>query len=60
MPNYCVRWPNGDFSVVSAKDKVEAVMLLDEEGDADMCDIHPLPNFMAHFTLGDDGFLELL
>lgn len=55
MPVYMCRWPNGDFSVVKAKNKDEAIEFLDEVGNAEGCPIFLLEEFMAHFTLTDDG-----
>ena len=35
MPVYICRWPNGDFSIVSAVNKQRAIELLDEVGNAE-------------------------
>jgi hypothetical protein len=35
MPNYLCRWPNGDFSIVNARTKGEAIEMLDEWGNAE-------------------------
>jgi len=58
MPVYICRWPNGDFSVVSASDKQRAVELLDEVGNAEGSPISMVRDFMIHFELKDSGKLE--
>jgi hypothetical protein len=59
MPFLC-RWPNGDFSVVKASSKDEAIELLDEIGNAEGSPLTPIKdNFMVHFVLTDDGDFEL-
>jgi hypothetical protein len=35
MAMFLCRWPNGDFSIVSAATKSDAVELLDEWGNAE-------------------------
>jgi hypothetical protein len=59
MPNFCVRWPNGDFSVVAANSKEHAAIRLDEVGSVEPADIHLLPDFMCHYTLDEEGSLEV-
>jgi hypothetical protein len=51
MSTYICRWPNGDFSIVDAASKEDAIIRLDEEGNAEVADLFPLRNFMVHFTL---------
>lgn len=51
MPLYICRWQNGDFSAVSAASKEEAIVLLDEMGDAELAELFPVKNFMVHFRL---------
>ena len=58
MPVYLCRWPNGDFSVVSAANKDVAIELLDEVGNAEGCPIVTIKEFMVHFGLTDSGELE--
>src|SRR3990172_12647957 len=58
MPIYLCRWPNGDCSVVRAKNKGEAVELLDEIGNAEGCPLIPLSTFMVHFRISDEGEIE--
>ena len=57
---FLCRWPNGDFSVVKASNKDEAIELLDEIGNAEGSPVTPInDNFMVHFVLTDDGDFEL-
>ena len=57
---FLCRWPNGDFSVVKASSKDEAIELLDEIGNAEGSPVTPINgNFMVHFVLTDDGDFEL-
>ena len=51
MSIYICRWPNGNFSVVDAASKEDAIERLDEEGHADVADLFPVRKFMAHFAL---------
>ncbi len=55
MRVFCCRWQNGDISFVAARNKEEAVLSLDEVGNAETSDIFPAPKFMLHLRLGDDG-----
>src|SRR6516162_8109326 len=55
MPVYMCRWPNGDFSVVKARNKDEAIEFLDEVDNAEGCPLLALEDFMAHFRLTDNG-----
>jgi hypothetical protein len=59
MPVYLCRWENGDFSVVQAKNKMDAIQLLDEVGGASERNLTALRDFMVHFSLKDDGEFEL-
>lgn len=59
MPVFMCRWPNGDFSVVKAANKNEAIEFLDEVGNAEGCPVTPIKDFMVHFGLRDDGEFEL-
>jgi hypothetical protein len=56
---FLCRWPNGDFSVVKASNKAEAIWLLDEIGNAEGSPVTPINDFMVHFVLTDDGDFEL-
>ena len=51
MPLYICRWPNGDFSAVSARDASEAAYLLSEVGPVGEAKLFDLANFMVHFSL---------
>lgn len=59
MPTFLCRWQNGDISFVSARDKNEAIILLDELANAEGMPITAVRDFMVHFHLTDDGTLEL-
>jgi hypothetical protein len=54
MPLFICRWQNGDFSAVSAASKTEAIALLDEVGNAEVCELFTVKNFMVHFSLKQD------
>src|SRR6516165_8104246 len=57
---FLCRWPNGDFSVVKASNKEQAIELLDEVGNAEGSPVIPISeNFMVHFALTDDGEFEV-
>jgi hypothetical protein len=55
MPLYICRWQNGDFSAVSASSRTEAIELLDEVGNAEVCELFTVKNFMVHFRLKDEA-----
>jgi len=57
MPVYCCRWPDGDISFVAARNKKEAVIALDEYGDAETSDIFTVDDFMLHLRLDDNAKL---
>jgi len=59
MPVFMCRWPNGDFSFVSARSKSEAIEALDEIDNAEGCPLSVVRDFMVHFYLDDDGSFEL-
>ena len=59
MPMFLCRWPNGGCSAVWARDEQDAISKLDEVGDAEPCEIGPLPEFQVHFRLTNDGSLRL-
>lgn len=59
MANYLCRWPNGDFSIVNARTKADAIEMLDEWGNAEQAIISPLTDCMFDFRLSDDGRIEL-
>jgi hypothetical protein len=60
MPNYLCRWPNGDFSIVNARTKAEAIEMLDEWGNAEQAFLSRMADCMLDFRLSDDGEIELL
>jgi len=60
MPVYICRWRNGDFSVVSASSQADAIELLDEVGNAEVCDLFPVENFMAHRHLQEPEDVEAM
>ena len=51
MPLFICRWQNGDFSAVSAATKTDAIAMLDEVGNAEVCELFTVKNFMVHFSL---------
>ncbi len=55
---YLCRWPNGDFSVVKADTKREALVELDQWAGAEAEWLVPLENFMVDFRLDDSGRIE--
>jgi hypothetical protein len=59
MAMYLCRWPNGEFSIVSAATKSDAIVLLDEWGNAEQASLKRMPGCMFDFRLRDDGEIEL-
>jgi hypothetical protein len=59
MAIYLCRWPNGEFSIVNAKTKSDAIELLDEWGNAEQAFLSRMPDCMFDFRLDDDGQIEL-
>ena len=60
MPIFLCRWPNGDVSILSARNKDDAIEALDEFDNADHAEISQLKEqFLVDFRLKDDGQLEL-
>jgi len=59
MRVFLCRWPNGDVSIVGARDKAEAVALLDELGNADRAALTQMGEFLIDFSLDDTGGLNL-
>jgi hypothetical protein len=59
MPIYLCRWPNGEFSIVNAKTKDEAIELLDEWGNAEQALLTRMTDCMFDFRLTDEGRVEL-
>ena len=56
---YLCRWPNGDCSVVQARDKKTAIIELDEMDNAEGCPLFRLDECQIHFHLTDEGQLQL-
>jgi hypothetical protein len=59
MPVFLCRWPTGDFSVVKAPNKDQAIEFLDEVGNAEGCPVKAMRDFMVHFQLTDEGKFAL-
>ena len=59
MPLFLCRWSNGDCSVVSARNKEDAIVELDQVANAEGCPITQVQTFQVHFTLSDRGELVL-
>ena len=59
MAIYLCRWPNGDFSIVSARSKSDAIEMLDEWGNAEQAIISRITDCMFDFRQSDDGQIEL-
>jgi hypothetical protein len=55
MPVYICRWQNGNVSAVSARSRDHAILLLDEFGNAEACELFPVKDFMVHFRLKDEA-----
>jgi hypothetical protein len=53
------RWPNGDLSFVSARNKAGAIIMLDEWDNAELAELRQIQDFMVDFRLTGDGELEL-
>jgi hypothetical protein len=56
---YLYRWPNGEFSIVQAENRRDAILQLDEWGAVHSSWIVPLETFMVDFGLSPDGQIEL-
>ncbi len=59
MPVYFCRWPNGDCSFVSAASRTDAIVKLDEIGNAETSELLRVPDFMLHLSLKDDGSFDV-
>ena len=59
MPLFLCRWPNGDCSVVLARTKEDAIIELDQVGNAEDCPITQVRTFQLQFALTDRGELAL-
>jgi hypothetical protein len=56
---FLCRWPNGDFSLVRADTRLEALVNLDEFGGASPDWLVPMESCMVDFRLNEDGEIEL-
>ena len=56
---YLCRWPNGDFSIVVAPTRRQAILELDEWAGAHPSQIYPIDSFKADFGLSDEGEIVL-
>ena len=59
MPLFFCRWPNGDCSVAWARNEEDAIVELDQVGNAEGCPITKVRAFQVHFVLNDRGELTL-
>ena len=59
MPLFLCRWPNGECSVVLARTKDDAIVELDQVGNAEDCPITQVRTFQIQFALTDRGELSL-
>lgn len=59
VPIFMCRWPNGDLSFVSARNKEDAIVMLDEWDNAELAELRQIQHFMIDFRLNDDGELDL-
>ena len=59
MPVFMCRWPNGDLSFVSARNREDAIIALDELDNAELAELRQVRDFMVDFRLADSGELEL-
>ena len=55
---YLCRWPNSDFSIVTANTRREAMVELDEWDAAHPSQLFPLESCMVDFRLNDQGDIE--
>jgi hypothetical protein len=56
---YLCRWPNGDFSLVTANTRREALVQLDEWAGAHPSQLFPVDSCMVDFRLNELGEIEL-
>jgi hypothetical protein len=57
MPIFMCRWPNGDVSFLSARNKEDAIIMLDEWDKAELAELRQIRDFMVDFRLTDRGEL---
>jgi len=59
MPMFMCRWRNGDPSFVFAADDDDAIVQLDEWGNADHAELTRIKHFMVDLALSEEGDLKL-
>ena len=59
MAVYLCRWPNAEFSIVSAPNRADAIELLHEWGNAEQVQLSRMESCMFDFRLSDEGDIEL-
>jgi hypothetical protein len=59
MAIFLCRWPNGEFSIVNARTKGDAIEMLDEWGNAEQAFLTRITDCMFDFRLTDEGQIEL-
>jgi hypothetical protein len=59
MAIYVCRWPNGEFSIVKARTKTDAIEMLDEWENAEQALLSRMPDCLFDFRLDDNGQIEL-
>lgn len=59
MPVFMCRWPNGDVSFVSARNREDAIIALDELDNAELAELRQIRDFMVDFRLANSGELKL-
>jgi hypothetical protein len=52
------RWPNGDLSFVSARNREDAIIALDELDNAELAKLRQVRDFMVDVGLTESGDLE--
>jgi hypothetical protein len=55
MPLFMRRWPNGDVSFVSARNREDAIIALDELDNAELAELRQVNDFIVDFRLADGG-----
>jgi hypothetical protein len=59
MPMFLCRWPNGDFSVVTASNETDAVARLHEHAEVEPVELWQMPDCLITFQLDNLGDFEL-
>jgi len=59
MPVFLCRWPKGDFSIVAASSREDAIFPLDEWGNAEDAKLWRMRDCMIDFRLDDLGNIEV-